>query len=102
MFCDIIAQIEFSFFPVYVEMASMDSVSEQVESHVHCFGHRLPYGFVGKSCRALIIELDWCWALWVSKFDESLTEWEEIFCGEEACTSLGFLGGGHDSVYDFT
>ena len=68
MFCDIIAQILFSVFPIDVKLTLADSVAQPAEAHVHCFGHALLDGFVGEACCTFVVELEECGTLRVSEF----------------------------------
>ena len=87
-----------SVFPMNMELPLSDSVTQPIEAHAHGLGHILFDGVVDDASRVFVVELEWCGSLRVSEFCEGFVEWDEVFCGEEACASLSFLSEGHDGV----
>ena len=60
--CEIIGFIGGAAFPMHSELALADSISNPIESHVHCFGS---FGFnsvVGDAFGDCVVGLNWGWA----------------------------------------
>ena len=62
-----------------------------VETHIHGFGSALYYGVGEDANSALIVELEWSWALGMAHFGEGLAHGDGIFGIDEAGAGFGFL-----------
>ena len=77
------------------------SIAQPVEAHVHGFGSFLFDGVVGDPGGALVVELEGRGSLRVAEFFEGLTERDDVFCSEVACSCFCLLCGGHYCVDEF-
>ena len=100
IFCKVICQICWFWFPVYAKVILLDSINYPEESHIDCFCAFLFYSFVQKSCCCAIICLDGCWGLVVTHFEEGCTNLFAISAVGEDCTDFRLRGRWHDIFHD--
>ena len=83
MFCEIVSEIVFSGFPVYLKLFLVAPASEPHESHVHRFGAIWLDGTIDNAVGSAIVGLDARRGLRMSKFNESLSQWQGFSCIEK-------------------
>ena len=76
MFCEIVSEIVFSGFPVYLKLFLVAPASEPHESHVHRFGAIGLDGAIYNTVGRAIVCLDTRGGLWMSKFNEGCSHWQ--------------------------
>ena len=75
MFGEVVCEIIGTFSPVYEKMTLLDTVTNPIETHIHCFGAALFYGVVADAGSACIIGLDGGRGLWVAHVVEDIPEY---------------------------
>lgn len=75
----VVGAVEGTLPPIYVELSLADTISNPVETHVHCFTAFLFDTVVGYASGCAIVRDKWCGRLWVSHL---------LQCQAQECTGL--------------
>jgi hypothetical protein len=79
MFGWVVAKVGLARLPMDMELMLPSSVSEPVESHVHCLRSALDDGVGEDSGGTLVVEFNWRRTLRMSHFLETGSHWDGVF-----------------------
>jgi hypothetical protein len=99
MFGKIISCVQNSLFPIDVELALADAVTNPVEAHIDGFGSFLFDHVIGNAKGGtVLVSYDWSGRLGIAKFLKARMNWACFLAVVEESSKFGFSGTG----YDFT
>ncbi len=85
---------------VKFEVVLCFTIKKPEVSHFHCTGALAFDGIVVNADGGSVVDVNWCWWLWVSKLCKSETENLGFLCIEKEGTQFGF-DGGHSGEFEY-